>query len=157
MNTIDLTSPEAALDYLNGLPALERISLPATGGEAASPVADAVRAITGESAHSWAANRGQWEWLAWELTEALEAQMQAPSEDVTPGKRFLTITSFMGASESETEHDTLDEALAVAENNNCTEYWTGQDSRTPARKGYEIKAIRAHADGPTFTFIFERA
>lgn len=68
---IDPTSPTAALDYLRLLPPNQMLYLPGHYTES-STAGDAVRAITGESAHTWARSRHQWWWSAGELLAALE-------------------------------------------------------------------------------------
>lgn len=74
MTTIDLTSPESALNYLSSLPADQTISLPGHYTESTTE-GDAVSAITEEAAHTWAGNRRQWEWTAVELVAVLEAEI----------------------------------------------------------------------------------
>jgi hypothetical protein len=74
MKTIDLTSAESALNYLRSLPADQMISLPGHYTES-NTEGDAVRAITEESAHTWAGNRRQWEWTAADLVATLETEI----------------------------------------------------------------------------------
>jgi hypothetical protein len=74
MTTIDLTSPESALNYLRNLPADQMLSLPGHYSES-NTEGDAVRAITEESAHTWASNRRQWDWTAADLVATLEAEI----------------------------------------------------------------------------------
>lgn len=80
MKTIDLTSAESALNHLRSLPADQAISLPGDYTESTTE-GDAVRAITDESAHTWAANRRQWEWTAAELVATLEAEIAGREAD----------------------------------------------------------------------------
>lgn len=74
MNAIDLTTASAAINYLRSLPADQSISLPGHYTESTTE-GDAVRAITDESAHTWASNRRQWDWTAAELVATLEAEI----------------------------------------------------------------------------------
>lgn len=71
---LDLTTAESALAYLRSLPADQAISLPGHYTESTTE-GDAVRAIVGESAHTWAGNRRQWEWSAADLVATLEAEI----------------------------------------------------------------------------------
>lgn len=71
MNTIDLTTPSAALNYLRSLPSDQAISLPGHYTESTTE-GDAFRALTGEAPHAWAGNQRRWEWTAGELVVALE-------------------------------------------------------------------------------------
>jgi hypothetical protein len=74
MKNIDLTSAESAFNYLRGLPANHAISLPGFG-EVNTTEGDAVRAITEESANSWANAHRQWEWTAADLVATLETEI----------------------------------------------------------------------------------
>jgi hypothetical protein len=69
---IDLTTPEAALAYLRGLPPQQEISLPE-----ADFVGTAVRVITSLSATEWSNGRARWEWTAGELAATLAAELEA--------------------------------------------------------------------------------
>lgn len=78
MKTIDLTSPEAALAYLESISADKTISLPGSN-EANTNEGDAVSVITGESANDWANSKGEWEWTADSLVEAMRSEMGLPA------------------------------------------------------------------------------
>jgi hypothetical protein len=80
MNTIDLTSPEAALNYLRSLPAKTELSLP--GHLESNTEGDAVRAVTGcDNANNWANSHRRWDWTAEELVAQLEAEISDANED----------------------------------------------------------------------------
>ena len=73
---IDLTTKDAAMDYLRGLDSSAEVELPgAYEPRPNTPAADAVAVITGESPNAWAATRGRWEWTAGELVRVLDAEV----------------------------------------------------------------------------------
>lgn len=83
MNSINLTSPAAALAYLSSLPAQTILELPGAGDPRPnSPAADAVQVITDQSANAWAASRNRWEWTAGELVAELRPEPLAASFEI---------------------------------------------------------------------------
>lgn len=69
---IDLTTKNAALNYLRSLDAATEIELPgAYESKPNSAAADAVAVITDESPNAWATSMNRWEWTAGELAEAV--------------------------------------------------------------------------------------
>lgn len=75
MKPIDLTSPEKALAYLRSLAANTEIEIIDARSALPNAETDAVAAIVGESAISWAHNRGRYVWTARALVQALETEM----------------------------------------------------------------------------------
>jgi len=70
MNTIDLTSPSAAIAHLLTCDPSEEIILPGAG-EPSTIEGDIVRAVTGEDANHWASTKRRWVWTAKDLVDAL--------------------------------------------------------------------------------------
>jgi hypothetical protein len=81
MKHIDLTSPEKALSYLRSLPLSQEIEIIDARHALPNAETDAVAAIVGESARSWAHNRGRYVWTARALVQALETEMASANDD----------------------------------------------------------------------------
>lgn len=80
MTTIDLTSPEAALDYLRSLNPADEVELPDTGKNESNLWGDVVRAVTESNPKDFVIQYNQWTWTVGELLATLERDHKAYGE-----------------------------------------------------------------------------